>query len=230
MLIDWPPALPDEKLAALSAISIDWALAHGLCVTAPKQMPPNTTHAPFALYPSPFPKSCYDKAQKLQPIYNSLVHSVSQNHKFLKGVIETLSDPFTSRLYNIYKQTVELPIQQPITLGIHRSDYLLDGANEIKQVELNTIASSFSCLSSITAKLHSFLSDRTDFYNSHSPGSLDINSKMFPENVSGTAIPGALAKAFELYGVNDAVVLMVIQSGERNIFDQRHVEFALFEM
>jgi hypothetical protein len=45
-----------------------------------------------------------------------------------------------------------------MTLGIHRSDYLIHaGANEapkLQQVELNTIAASFSSLSTLVSRLH----------------------------------------------------------------------------
>ena len=45
-------------------------------------------------------------------------------------------------------------------LGIIRSDYMLDGDSGIKQIELNTIASSFAGLSVGVAKLHRFLMGR----------------------------------------------------------------------
>jgi hypothetical protein len=52
--------------------------------------------------------------------------------------------------------------QQQIALGIHRSDYMLNAAADgerpqMLQVELNTIASSFGCASSLTADLHRHL-------------------------------------------------------------------------
>ena len=49
---------------------------------------------------------------------------------------------------------------QPISLGIFRSDYMLDGTNglsenlTLKQVEINTIASSFGGLSAQMPGLH----------------------------------------------------------------------------
>jgi hypothetical protein len=49
--------------------------------------------------------------------------------------------------------------QQRVTLGIHRSDYMLDDKNHtntfnIQQVELNTIAVGLSNLGSLVPKLH----------------------------------------------------------------------------
>lgn len=47
---------------------------------------------------------------------------------------------------------------QDISLGLFRSDYLLHNGidKEIKQVELNTIASSFAGLSTIVSEYHRY--------------------------------------------------------------------------
>jgi len=42
-------------------------------------------------------------------------------------------------------------------------------------------------------------------------------------------VPLAIAKAFEAYGNRDAVVLFVVQEGEKNINDQKLIEYELFE-
>lgn len=48
--------------------------------------------------------------------------------------------------------------KQKITLGIHRSDYMVHSVEgkekTLKQVELNTIAASFSNLSSLVSEMH----------------------------------------------------------------------------
>ena len=49
-----------------------------------------------------------------------------------------------------------------------------------------------------------------------------------PENSSGYSIAEGLAKAWELYGNTKAVVMMVVQPGETNIFDQIWIEQQLF--
>ncbi|KAJ3258080.1 hypothetical protein HK103_004073 [Boothiomyces macroporosus] len=137
------------------------------------------------------------------------------------------SDEFTHRVYDIYKSKAS---KQTIWMGIHRSDYLVhfDKQPMIKQVELNTIASSFSSLSSKTDLLHRYLANRTDFFNEFAPEHLDIKTSAFPKNESGTAVASGLAKAHSLYGVPGAKVLMVVQPNENNIFDQRWIEQELF--
>lgn len=46
---------------------------------------------------------------------------------------------------------------QSYSLGLLRSDYLLNGDLEIKQVELNTISSSFAGLAPLVTNLHKFV-------------------------------------------------------------------------
>ncbi len=81
---------------------------------------------------------------------------------------------------------------QRIRLGVHRSDYLLHESNgELipQQVELNTIASSFSSLATKTAQLHRFLSGYTN-----------AELKDLPENKSFEAVPLGLSEAWKAYG------------------------------
>jgi hypothetical protein len=88
-------------------------------------------------------------------------------------------------------------------MGIHRSDYLLDYQENtplIKQVEINTIASSFSSLSSKTEDLHRYLSKRTDYFNKFSPLHADIKEDQLPENTSRLSIAKGLAQAWKHYG------------------------------
>ncbi|KAI8913531.1 glutathione synthase [Gorgonomyces haynaldii] len=190
-------------------------------------------HAPFALYPSPFPKDLYERAKQIQPLFNHLVHQMAQDKQFLESVMNELdgSDEFTQKVYKIYQQTIDLPKQQPVWFGIHRSDYLIDKAHDydIKQVELNTISASFMSLSSKISDLHKFLSKRTNFYNELSPESMDIHLDALPENISGYGIAKSIARAWKLYNAPKSLVLFIVQPGERNIADQRHIERVLFD-
>ncbi|KAJ3322635.1 hypothetical protein HDV06_002849 [Boothiomyces sp. JEL0866] len=207
----WPPNLPEEKQQELLKLAIDWATANGLIVRSPgTEM---AVHAPFALFPSPFPKQGYELAHKIQPLFNILVDRVAKDGEFLGSIMESLSesDEFTHRIYDIYKTKLS---KQSIWMGIHRSDYLVHFEKQpmIKQVELNTIASSFSSLSSKTDLLHRYLANRTDFFNEFAPGHLDIKTSAFPKNESGTAIASGLAKAHSLYGVPTHGVKLIRRS------------------
>ncbi|CAM0135686.1 unnamed protein product [Umbelopsis sp. WA50703] len=139
-------------------------------------------------------------------------------------------DDFMENLYAIYKKVRSEGIKQKASLGIHRCDYLLhvpEGGNTedaiIQQVEFNTIASSFGGLSAITGQLHRFLLRATDYQNNQ------IEIDQLPENISIDGIAGGIAQAYELYNVPGSVVLMIIQPGERNAFDQRSIEYRLLE-
>ncbi|KAJ2995175.1 hypothetical protein HDV02_001001 [Globomyces sp. JEL0801] len=214
-MLNWPPQLPAEKLDELRVLSVDWATSNGLIIRSQIENVPYALHAPFALFPSPFPRSGYELAIQIQPLFNNLVDRVARDHQFLTEIMESLSksDEFTHKVYQIYKKT--LNHKQKIWMGIHRSDYLLhyeDNQPSIKQVELNTIASSFSSLSSKTDQLHHYISNRTDFFNEFAPNHTNINAKDFPKNHSGKSIAQGIAKAFELYGVKNYNIKLVRKS------------------
>jgi len=112
--------------------------------------------------------------------------------------------------------------RQKVVLGILRSDYMLHGENTPLQVELNTIASSFGCLSSKITQMHKQL------HSSDGDDSL-------PDNNAKEGIAKGLATALEEYKQqfpcsSAVVVVMVVQPGETNSVDQRDLEFALKSM
>jgi len=220
--------------------AIDWALAHGLNYRVPVSFSCSTqaipepikyaaTHAPFALSPAPFSRVCFQKARDLQPVYNELFHSISKDKEFIDTAVKSLgnSDNFITNLYNIYQKVQEEGPAQKITFGVHRSDYMIHNNNKeqtLQQVEFNTIASSFSSLSYLTSELHRYLAKRQIY-----PESCKIDEKNIPFNDSFLSIANGIATAHELYGVKNAIVLMIVQPMERNAFDQRWIEYNLYE-
>lgn len=124
------------------------------------------------------------------------------------------------------------------------------------KVELNTIASSFGCMSSLTASMHRHLLSRFGSEASSAgvairdhAASIGIDTaaaaeattsstahggagglgKLIPQNPTLTALPGALAAAHKCYGKPEAVVLFVVQPGETNAVDQRLLEMKLWD-
>ena len=86
---------------------------------------------------------------------------------------------------------------QPVVLGLHRSDYLLHAPSPnappvLQQVELNTIASSFSSLSAKVGELHRYLVRSASLDR---PDILDC----LPPNAAGTALADGIATAWALY-------------------------------
>ncbi|KAJ2704296.1 Glutathione synthetase [Coemansia sp. IMI 203386] len=232
------------KLREYIDLVVDWEAAHGLVLRAPKLeatgegsdwLRASLVPAPVALAPSPIPRTEFEKVVLLQPILNQLFDRISRDHEFLNDTLASLgtSDEFTWRIYQMYLRQRKLGVKKPGVVGIHRSDYLIDAPAgredglRAKQVEFNTIAASFASLSSIVSDLHRYLLERTGYEGVLENGK--ISKEQIPENESLTSIGDGIAAGFELYGSKEAIVVMVVQPGERNVYDQRWVETRLWE-
>lgn len=99
---------------------------------------------------------------------------------------------------------------------------------ELKQVEFNTIASSFGGLASRVSSLHKFLL-QTEVY----PPEIceTVQASHLIDSASINRIAQGLAQAHIGYGAAKTgrltCVLFIVQEHERNVFDQKHIEFAL---
>jgi len=205
--------------------------------------------APFALEPSPFPRVAFEKCYDLGKPWNSIVHAVAQNYEsWLRPTLlaAASSDPdFTGKLICLADDVVQRQQQtQRVALGIFRSDYLLQkeynddkDKNVIEsayplQVELNTIASSFGCLSTKVTQLHQFLCSDTP------------KRRHLIHNPAATNIVDGLAAAFQEYMRQRStypsmesqqqkdyqpVIIMIVQHNEANSCDQRDLEFLLLQ-
>jgi glutathione synthase len=89
------------------------------------------------------------------------------------------------------------------------------------QVELNTIASSFACLSSLTSRMHGALLHRINSGGAGSGAAGALRADQLPANPAMEALPAALAAAVRATGLEGAVMVMVVQPGERNAYDQQ---------
>ena len=49
---------------------------------------PCFTHAPFTLFPSPFPREAFEEAKRVQQDFNLLVHKVSLDHEYLSQITQ----------------------------------------------------------------------------------------------------------------------------------------------
>lgn len=118
---------------------------------------------------------------RIQPAYNALYVNITKDVEFLDrvmGGVVSKVDEFQGELWRCWKECRDDLVQvrwsaslarasdrspmapQPLQLGLFRSDYLLHEAQEqgqpleLKQVEFNTISSSFGALSELAGKLH----------------------------------------------------------------------------
>ncbi|KAF2983391.1 hypothetical protein EK904_003937, partial [Melospiza melodia maxima] len=167
----------------------------------------------------------FEQAYAVQQDFNLLVDAVSQNREFLEQTLASTIkvDDFTARLFRIYKQVLEEGLAQTVFLGINRSDYMFDcgleGTAALRQIEINTIAASFGGLTSRTADVHRLVLKVL--------GRSEEASQLLPNNpAKGLAL--GIAKAWELYGSQRAVVMFLVEDVQRNIFDQRCVENELW--
>jgi len=271
------PLLESETLQDLVEYAVSFSAANGLQVQAPladdsKTGQPKKTYitAPISLLPQSYPAHLFARGIDLARPLNELVDKISRDGEFLKETLKDVRtvDEYTGKLLDFYEEIYlgerkgsdwGKHARQADRLGIQRSDYMLHqtapgGEYALKQVELNTIASSFAGLASTVAKLHGFLTQRmksdgrlNEFLeenhkcvkrsDSGTAGGVDG----VPESPSMTQLPLAMSIAHERYcqrymsgqdssSVNvRPTVLFVVQPNETNTVDQRLFEFALWK-
>ncbi|KAJ9121782.1 hypothetical protein QFC22_002404 [Naganishia vaughanmartiniae] len=232
----WPPTFTPEQQAKLLLLASTYALSHGFTLLPPNPTSPPTSAipAPLSLCPTPFPRELYDLAVRIQPAYNALYVNVTKDVEFLDrvmGGVVSKVDEFQGELWRCWKECRD-ELVQPLQLGLFRSDYLLHEPQEqgnpleLKQVEFNTISSSFGALSELAGKLHNYLQASTKYFGT---SSLLSNPTNFPSNDALRSLARGLAEGWKAYGNDAAKILFVCQDGERNIFDQKWLEYELLE-
>lgn len=238
-LTAWPPTITDEQLDVLTLQATTYALSHGLVyLPVAKEQPPaptSTIHAPLALFPSPIPRTLFERARALQRTYNVLYARIATDVAFLDRVMGAeegvgRADAFTGELWRRWRRVRDEGLARPLQLGLFRSDYMVhlpdpQGPASLKQVEFNTISSSFGTLSQRVAALHRFLYKSTGYYGASS----NLKEENLPTNETTSGLAEGLATAHAAYGVPNAWILFVVQQGERNVFDQRWLEYELLE-
>lgn len=206
--------------------AIVFANTHGLVVALKDKAYVNPElaiiHAPIALLPVSFPRDRFMQAKSVMLLFNLLVDRVASDEAYLEKTLEKAAqyDEFTAHLLSVLATTRGARSKIPqVSLGINRSDYMLDApSGGFLQVELNTIASSFGCLSSITSDLHRYLCDKAG---------LTLDQTRLPKNNAIHGIPSALAAAVKAHGKQGSV-MMIVQPGERNAYDQQWLQHQLW--
>ncbi|GAM19411.1 hypothetical protein SAMD00019534_025860 [Acytostelium subglobosum LB1] len=217
--------------------AIDWAFGHSLVFEKKKTQAesdaiayPIVTHLPISLLPNRFPDQLFHQAKSLATDYNLLVHHLSRNYNFIQDTLKNVQDTFTQLLLDIHRKVNAEGVRQQIELGLFRSDYMLhqpgdstedSGEWRFYQVELNTISSSFGSLSSKVSELHKYLISNNQLEKQYPLDKLPVND-------TAVNIARAIAEAFKLYNNDKAVAMMIVQKGERNIWDQKIIEYNLW--
>ena len=93
---DYPPDLsPDEEEYLLMTVK-DWSVAHGLAVrpapsfVSASQDPSGVlaTTAPVTLFPSLFPRSCFEEGLAIQKAYNELYSAIARDETWLQEIVK----------------------------------------------------------------------------------------------------------------------------------------------
>lgn len=118
---NWPPAQSPADESALLHLATDYALSHGLVLrpqpTTAGSSPSQTSviHAPYALFPSPFPRRLFSQALELQPLYNALYAHAATDDGFLREVVGgavSKVDEFQGRLFDIWETVKREGVKQ----------------------------------------------------------------------------------------------------------------------
>ncbi|XP_038108082.1 glutathione synthetase isoform X3 [Culex quinquefasciatus] len=170
-----PLPLDEARLLEVVEKAKDWAIMHGAAMRSKADFNPDALQfAPFILTPSSFPRKEFEKAVALQTTLNELMHSVAHDEEFLRDTLKyTIKvDAFTGSLFEIYETVLKEGISQPISLGLLRSDLMLETKCENscqvqcsrakpyccwKQVEINCIASGFGHLGPASRVVQSYV-------------------------------------------------------------------------
>mmetsp|Transcript_11617 Transcript_11617/g.28629 ORF Transcript_11617/g.28629 Transcript_11617/m.28629 type:complete len:575 (-) Transcript_11617:141-1865(-) len=252
--------LGDEKLLqAVREEAIPYALCHGLVMRSATGSQ-SFVHAPFTLLPSKLPKLAFEQATDAAALFSKLVDKIARDKSYLEDVLTGVAqnDDYTQRLIDILKATRRQgERKQNVTLGIFRSDYMLqksegEGSSfpqpRFLQVENNTIAASFGCLSTRVAGMHAHLVDHfmadpkiaSAFYPKKTAAGggdqKNYGEAVLPENSAIANLAEAMAEAIRAYKESEGIVqsrnvyvMMVVQPGEANAADQRLLEYALLK-
>ncbi|KAF4585785.1 glutathione synthetase-like protein [Ophiocordyceps camponoti-floridani] len=238
------PPLSDAERNSLARAVADWSIAHGLVVRPPPSLVTSEAAAetaaicaPVTLFPSPFPRRCFDQAKAVQKTYNELYASVSRDEDFLVDMVTQVADgdDFIRNLWQTHLRVKKEGYSQPLSLGLFRSDYMVHEDEstkpptlQLKQVEFNTIAASFGGLSHRTSLLHQYLAD-TEYPLLRQP--IAAGSLTLPENEPIRGLAAGIRAAYDAYSASElghaTCVIFAVQGGERNIFDQRPLEYEI---
>lgn len=92
----YPPDLNEEQLQYLITNVKDWSIANGLAVrplpswVTKEQDPVGSlaVTAPVTLFPSLFPRNCFEQGLGIQTAYNELYAAIASDETWLKHIVE----------------------------------------------------------------------------------------------------------------------------------------------
>ncbi|XP_022345572.1 glutathione synthetase-like [Crassostrea virginica] len=233
--------IEEKKLQEIVACAKDRAMINGALMRT-KEDPGSSTvvnHAPFTLLPSVVPQNLMKEAKGIQKSFNLLMHRVAHDHQFLEQALQNVIkvDDFTRQLWEIYITLREEGIKQPVSLGLFRNDFMMDTKKmekntdcslsqigehaQLKQIEFNTIASSFAGLVGALSDVHRYTVAKAK---------LKCTKSQLPQNDPALGLSRGLVKAWQHYGNKNAAILFVSSVPERNRMDHVWMEKKIWEL
>lgn len=190
-------------------------------------------HAPLTFSPTPFHAPSYRHAIRITPALNTLVNRIANDHAYLRHTLAQTAqaDPFTARLLAMLDHVP--PVNRGVQLSIVRYDYFMHAsahdAYELRMVEMNCIAASYICLGTKMSAMHRFMA-------THPATRLHLQLDKLPANDAMHAIPKGLAAAHHAFvrtqlagQSNNVVLVMIVQAGDTNSYDQDLLRNTLWE-
>ena len=92
---DFPPPLTSDQFEYLLSNVKDWSILNGLAVRPPVSLVPHDMDptgslaitAPITLFPSLFPRACFNEARALQTAYNELYMAIASDEVWLGDIV-----------------------------------------------------------------------------------------------------------------------------------------------
>lgn len=169
-----PLRLSHEHLTFLVENVTDWQYQHGSLLKYPPKSG-NVGSRPIGatLFPSNFPRRCYDEARALQPTFNKLYAAIAEDGEWLHEALRALIQSPNSMariLWEIHTAILEEGYVQDLSLGVFRSDYMLHQTRtttatgeetgtaslDIKQVEFNTYSAAGGAHGNRISEMHKY--------------------------------------------------------------------------
>ena len=97
----YPPELKPEEHEHLIETIKDWTIGNGLAIRPPPTVIPSeadptgvaAVSAPVTIFPSPFPRVCFEQGRVVQQSYNELYAAVSRDEQFLSDMVKEFVFP-----------------------------------------------------------------------------------------------------------------------------------------
>ena len=84
----YPPMVSQERFSRLVFDIKDWQITHGMLLKyGPDAKSVSSIPVGVSLFPTPFPRQLFERAQRLQILYNRLYAAISEDEEWLERVL-----------------------------------------------------------------------------------------------------------------------------------------------